>query len=61
MTKIYETQNKIRRVSNKSKSLILPIPPEIRDLMAFKHQTSINWQICLNEKNEKYIKLYIND
>jgi len=58
MTTIYETTGKIRRVSKKSKSLILPIPPEIRDLMKYEHETPIKWEICLDEQNKKYIKIY---
>lgn len=58
MTKIYETHNKIRKVSNThKKSLILPIPATIRDIMNFEHGTTINWEVCSNE-NEKYIKIY---
>ena len=59
MTKtIFETENKIRNVSKaQQKTLILPIPATIRDLMNFKHGTHIKWEVCLNE-NEKYIKIY---
>ena len=59
MTKILETDNKIRMVSKShSKSLILPVQATVRDIMNFKHGTPIKWEVCLNEKNEKYIKLY---
>ncbi len=56
MTTIYETKTKIRRVSKKSKSLILPIPPEIRDLMGYTHSTKIKMEIHL-ENNEKFIQI----
>ncbi len=55
---IFEAENKIRMVSKKQpKSLILPIPATIRDIMNFEHGTPIKWEICLNE-NEKYVKIY---
>lgn len=58
MTKMYETENKLRMVSKShSKSLILPVPATIRDIMKFEHGTPIKWEVCLNE-NKKYIKLY---
>lgn len=58
MTVIYETENKLRKVSkNKSKALILPVPATIRDLMNFEHGTPIQWEVCL-ENEEKYIKIY---
>ncbi len=58
MTKILETDNKIRMVSKShSKSLILPVPATVRDIMNFKHGTHVKWEVCLNEKNEKYIKI----
>ena len=57
MTKILETTNKMRMVSKThSKSLILPVPATVRDIMQFKHGTQITWEICLNG-DEKYIKL----
>lgn len=56
--KIFETDNKIRMVSKaQNKSLILPVPATIRDIMNFKHGTPIKWEVCLNDK-EKYIKIY---
>jgi hypothetical protein len=54
MTKIYETNTNIRRVSKKSKSLILPIPPSVRDLMGYHHKSKIKIEIHIEDK-KKYI------
>ena len=58
MTKIYETTRNLRRSSKKSyKSLLLAIPPEIRDIMKFEHGTQLKIEICLDENEEKYLKI----
>ena len=59
MTQIYETQNKIRKVSTKSQALILPIPATIRDIMNFRHGTPVKWEIHA-EDDRKIIKIYEN-
>ena len=45
-------RNKIRRDTKaRPKSLILPIPAQIRDTMNFEHGTEVTWTIC--SENEK--------
>ncbi len=56
MTKIYEETRNIRCVSKSHpKSLILLIPPTVRDIMKFEHGTSIHIEVCLDENEEKYL------
>lgn len=57
MTKIHEFEHKIRRVSKShQKSLILPVPAKVRDIMDFKHDDRVKWEIHV-ENEEKYIIL----
>ena len=51
---LLKMKNKIRRDSKqRPKSLILPIPAQIRDTMKFEHGTPVTWTVCSNEeKNE---------
>ena len=49
---ILKMRNKIRRDTKaRPKSLILPIPAQIRDTMNFEHGTEVTWTIC--SENEK--------
>ena len=57
MTKIHEFEHKLRRVSKSHpKSLILPVPAKVRDIMDFKHDEPIKWEIHV-KNGEKYIIL----
>lgn len=56
MTKIHEFEHKIRRVSKShEKSLILPVPAKVRDIMELKHDDKVMWEIHVNENGEKYL------
>lgn len=58
MTTIYEETRKIRRVSKTHpRSLILTIPPTVRDIMKFEHGTSISIEVCLDENEETYLRI----
>ena len=55
---LLKMRKKIRRdTAARPKSLILPIPAQIRDMMEFEHGTEITMEVCLNENKEKYIKV----
>ena len=62
MTSIYKSEAKIRRASHRRpKSLILSINPIIRDIMKFEHGTNITMEVCLEENNEKIVKIRKQD
>ena len=49
---------KIRRDTKaRPKSLILPIPAQIRDIMKFEHGTEVTIEVCLNENKEMYLRV----
>ena len=55
---LYNTINKIRKVSNRRPTaLILPIPATIRDVMNFDHGTSVKWELCV-EDDCRFVKIY---
>ena len=59
MTNISYFETKIRKVSNqRPKSLILTIPATCRDIMGFEHGTPVKLEVCTDEHNKKYIKVY---
>jgi hypothetical protein len=58
MEKLYETKNKVRKVSNKRPTaLILPIPATIRDVMNFEHGSEVKWELCV-ENDCRIVKIY---
>ncbi len=55
---LLKTRKKIRRdTAARPKSLILPIPAQIRDIMEFEHGTEITITVCLDKNNEKYLRV----
>lgn len=59
MTKIYETETELKAVSkDRPKSLIFRISGALYEIMQFKHGTPVKVEVCLNEDNTKYIKIY---
>lgn len=58
MTKIFETVSTARRPSKqRPKSLILAVPPVMKEYLELEHQSMIRWTACIDENNEKYIKI----
>jgi len=58
MTTLLKIGGKLRRPSKqRPKSLILSINPMIRDIMEFEHGTEIDIEVCLDENNEKIVKI----
>ena len=59
MTSLLKIEGILRRPSKRRpKSLILSINPSIRDIMEFEHETKIIMEVCLDEDNNKYVKMY---
>ena len=55
---LLKLRKKIRRdTAARPKSLILPIPAQVRDIMKFEHGTEISMEVCLDENEEMYIKV----
>lgn len=53
---ILKTEKKVRRHNKqRPKSLILPIPANMRDIMELEHGTEVTLTLCSNEKNELQI------
>lgn len=53
---LLKMRNKIRRDSKqRPKSLILPIPAQIRDTMDFEHGTPVTWTVCSKNNELKII------
>ena len=58
MVKILQKNTKIKRVSkSRPKSVILPIPAAIRDILELQHDDQVTIEACMEEK-KKYIKVY---
>lgn len=50
---ILRTEKKIRRdTAARPKSLILPIPANMRDILEFEHGTEVILTVCSNDENE---------
>ena len=58
MTKMLETVSTARRPSKRRpQSLILAVPPIMREYLEIEHQSMIRWKACVDENNEKYLKI----
>jgi len=50
---ILRTEKKIRRdTASRPRSLILPIPANMRDVLEFEHGTEVILTVCSNDENE---------
>jgi hypothetical protein len=50
---LLRTEKKVRRTNKqRPKSLILPIPANMRDILEFEHGTEVILTVCSNEKQE---------
>lgn len=58
MTKLFQKEAKVRKASkNRPKSLILHVPPVIRDFLELEFDNDILLEACIEETGETYVKL----
>jgi hypothetical protein len=57
MTTLLKLPTKVKHRSNtRPKSLILPIPATVRDMMELEHNSDITLEVCL-ENDQKVLKI----